>query len=154
MPQLVKGGKYVFGWSMVKSHGEIRIPDEAYSEYELNKDVNAILLSGSKTSGGFGLSSKRILRNTVLGKYLDAYSELLDFKIPEGKIINIKNRTYSWVKLLDTKSIILPELCLNNYEIKIDDKLLVGRGSRLAIAFIAKGPIYEEAQKHPKILYF
>jgi len=33
MPQLVKGGKWVFGWTVVSSAGEVRIPPEAYAEY-------------------------------------------------------------------------------------------------------------------------
>ena len=54
MPQLVKGGKYIFGWAKIGNNGEIRIPPEAYHEYDLKKDKNSILFSGSKTSGGFG----------------------------------------------------------------------------------------------------
>ena len=29
MPQLVKGGKHVFGWSLVTAGGEVLIPPEA-----------------------------------------------------------------------------------------------------------------------------
>ena len=38
MPQLVKGGKYIFGWSKVGKEGKIKIPPEAYEEYNLKKD--------------------------------------------------------------------------------------------------------------------
>ena len=33
MPQLVKGGKWVFGWIVVGRLKKIRIPPEAYNEY-------------------------------------------------------------------------------------------------------------------------
>lgn len=35
MPQLVKGGKHVFGWSRVGDTGRIIIPPEAMEEYHL-----------------------------------------------------------------------------------------------------------------------
>ncbi len=35
MPQLVKGGKYVYGWSKVSTKGKIAIPDKAKEEYNL-----------------------------------------------------------------------------------------------------------------------
>jgi len=34
MPQLVKGGKYVFGWSIISEYGGILIPEEALHEYQ------------------------------------------------------------------------------------------------------------------------
>ncbi len=61
MPQIARGGKNVFGWSKVGIDGKIVIPPEAIEEYSLNEDDRTILIPGSKTSGGFGLSSKRIL---------------------------------------------------------------------------------------------
>ena len=154
MPQLVKGGKYIFGWSKVNNNRVIRIPDEAYLEYDFIKDDKGIIMSGSNTSGGFGLTSKRLLKNTVLGKSLYNYPELIDFQIPEGQIIKIKNKKFCWIKIKENKSIQLPELTLKDFEINSNEKLLVGRGSGLALAFIAKGLIYEEAKKHHEILTF
>ena len=62
MPQLVKGGKHVFGWSKVGEQGSIVIPSEAFAEYHLITGENVILMSGSKTSGGFGLTKRESLR--------------------------------------------------------------------------------------------
>jgi hypothetical protein len=154
MPQLVKGGKYIFGWSKVDNNGVIRIPDEAYLEYEFNQDDKVILISGSNTSGGFGLSSKRLLKKTVLGKSLISYPELMDFQIPEGKVIKIKNKGFCWMNIKKNKSMYFPKPTLKEYSININEKLLVGRGSGLALAFISKGPIYEEAKKHSDIPHF
>jgi len=55
MPQLVKGGKYVFSWSKVSDEGKIVTLSKAFIEYHLKAGDKIILLSGSKTSGGFGL---------------------------------------------------------------------------------------------------
>ncbi|MBA7631381.1 hypothetical protein ES703_38912 [subsurface metagenome] len=37
MPHLVKGGKYVFGWFKVGNEGKVKIPPEAYKEYNIFK---------------------------------------------------------------------------------------------------------------------
>jgi len=50
MPQLVKGGKYTFGWSRVGDTGRIVIPAEAVEEYRLKESEKLILVPGSKTS--------------------------------------------------------------------------------------------------------
>jgi hypothetical protein len=154
MPQLVKGGKYVFGWSIIRINGDIIIPDEAYLEYGFINDEKAILMSGSKKSGGFGLSSKRLLSDTPIGKSLTKYPDLLNYKINEGEIKKINNRIFSWVNIKKEKSFKLTENLLDAFNIKMNKKLLVARGSGLALGFIASGPIYEEAKKHPEILTF
>lgn len=154
MPQLVKGGKYIFGWSRVGKEGKIKIPPEAYEEYNLKEDKYAILFSGSKTSGGFGLSSVRILKKSKLKEILEQYKELAEYKIPEGEIVEVKKRKYSWVKIREDGSFSLPKRTLDAFKINYNDLLLSGRGSGLAIGFIAKGPIFIEANKHPEIKLF
>ena len=61
MPQLVKGGKWVFGWVIVGLQGELTIPPEAWDEYGLQPGEEAVFLPGSRSSGGFGLSTPRLL---------------------------------------------------------------------------------------------
>jgi hypothetical protein len=61
MPQLVKGGKWVFGWVIVGRHRELVIPSEAWEEYGCQPEEEAVFLPGSRTSGGFGLSTARLL---------------------------------------------------------------------------------------------
>ncbi|MFX1365026.1 MAG: hypothetical protein ACFFCE_02725 [Promethearchaeota archaeon] len=154
MPQLVKSGKYIFGWSKIGNQGKIKIPPEAFQEYNLSIDKSVILFSGSKTSGGFGLSSMRILRNSVMNELIEKNPLLANYEIPEGEIIEFKNKKYCWLKIQEDKSIILPERTLNAFEINKNVHLLSGRGSHLAIGFIAKGSIFKEAQKHPEIEIF
>ncbi len=154
MPQIVKGGKYLFGWSRVGNQGKIKIPPEAYEEYNLKKDKYAILFSGSKTSGGFGLSSVRILKNSNLKELIDKNTLLANYKIPKGEVIELKNKKYCWLKIYEDKSITLPDRALKAFGIKENDSLLSGRGSHLAIGFIAKGPIFNEAKNHPEIEIF
>ena len=154
MPQLVKGGKYIFGWSKVGENGHIIIPEEAYLEYKFNEDEKGILMSGSKQSGGFGLSSNHLLRNSPIGKILEGFPEIIDHRLEEGKIIKIRERCYCWIKIYKRGIIKLSQKTLIALKVKINDILLVGRGSGLALGFIAKGPIYEEAKNHPEIPHF
>jgi len=37
MPQISKGGKYIFGWVQIREHGEITFPPQAIEEYKLQK---------------------------------------------------------------------------------------------------------------------
>jgi hypothetical protein len=55
---------------------------------------------------------------------------------------------------------VLGQACLNQdgsvtlppgIEAEPGDRLLAVRGSRLALGFVAQGPIYEEALKHPEL---
>jgi len=154
MPQLLKGGKYIFGWSKVVEDGKIIIPEEAYLEYKFNEDKKGILMSGSKRSGGFGLSSNRLIRNSPIGKMLKGFPELINHQLEEGEIIKIKEKNFCWIKIYKRGIIKVPQKTSIAFKVKINDNLLVGRGSGLALGFIAKGPIYEEAKKHPEIPYF
>jgi len=154
MPQIVKGGKNVFGWSIVGNDGRIVIPPEAFEEYLFIEDKRAILIPGSKLSGGFGLSSKRILENSTLKDILDHNPLLAGYKIPEGEIVKINRKKYCWVSLQKDGSIILPQKTMKGYGIKPGDYLASVRGSNLAIGFVARGPIYFEARKHQEIEEF
>lgn len=147
MPQLVKGGKHVFGWSLVGYTGQIIIPPEALQEYGLGESEKLILISGSHTSGGFGLASRSSLQKSPLGALIDLHPELGKFRMPEGESIQHEGKTYSWVKL-HKGGITVESVTLHKYGIKVGDKLLVIRGSGLATGFAVRGPIIEEARRH------
>jgi len=154
MPQIVKGGKNVFGWSLVRNDGKVVIPPEAFEEYQLNKDKQAILIPGSKTSGGFGLSSKRILLQSIMKNIFSQNPDLAGYKIPEGELVKINGKKYCWISIQSDGCIILPQKTMKGYGIKSGDYLLSVRGSNFAIGFIARGPIFHEAKKHQEIIEF
>ncbi|MBU7043551.1 MAG: hypothetical protein HXS47_08165 [Theionarchaea archaeon] len=149
MPQLVKGGKYVFAWTVVGKTGEITIPDEAVEEYRFSSGP-VFILTGSKRSGGFALVSPESLKKSPLGAIVKSLPQLESRTVPEGEPVYHKGIPYCWVQLHDT-DITLPETTLTIYGIRPGDTLLVVRGSGLGPAVIVKGPIIEEAQTHPEI---
>jgi len=89
MPQLAKGGKYVFGWSIIGKDGGILLPEEARYEYQLEPGERVILMPGSNTSGGFSISKKSRIERSKLSDILVQNPDLAEFKIEEGKIVNV-----------------------------------------------------------------
>ena len=66
MPQLNKGGKYVFGWSVIGAEGTIHFPTMALSEYNLTSEPEIIIFTGSKITGGFCVTNQRMLASSKL----------------------------------------------------------------------------------------
>ncbi|WP_232050922.1 hypothetical protein [Arabiibacter massiliensis] len=49
MPQISKGGKFVFGTSIVREDGTVRIPPQAADEYRIADEGKVYLFTGSKS---------------------------------------------------------------------------------------------------------
>ena len=153
MPRLVKGGKNVFGWSRVSESGRIVIPPDAFAQYQLLDSENAILLSGSKASGGFGLTTAGKLKESSISGILTAHPELAAYQVPEGEVIRFSGRVFCWASICN-KGITVPPATLRMYGIERGDLLLSVRGSNLALGFIVRGSIVEEARRHPGLRVF
>jgi bifunctional DNA-binding transcriptional regulator/antitoxin component of YhaV-PrlF toxin-antitoxin module len=139
LPQLVKGGKYVYGWSKVSNRGKTAIPDEAKEEYNLAACDRVILILGSERSGGFGLTTKELLENSRLSAILDSCPKLAEFQEPERRAVEINGKTRCWVKLNKDGIIIVPLETLKTYGTNPDDHLLAVRGSNVALGFPVRG---------------
>jgi hypothetical protein len=129
MPQLVKGGKWVFGWTVVNFAGEVRIPHDAYAEYGFQSGEQVVFLAGSQRSGGCGVARQEKL----------AGSQIPLAKRALGKGVVGKNERIAFPSATGFQS---------------GERLLVVRGSGLALGFVQRGPIYEEASRHPEIEVF
>jgi hypothetical protein len=129
MPQLAKGGKWVFGWVVVGPGGEVQIPPDAYAEYGFQAGETVIFIRGSRRSGGFGIGRPERLAQTK---------------------ISLQSRTFGQGTIHTTGRVALPP----ETDVKAGDRLLVARGSGLALGFLQRGPIYEEALLHPEIEVF
>ena len=153
MPQLVKGGKYVFGWSKVRPESKIIIPPEALEEYGFKTGENVILMSGSRTSGGFGITSPRLLEGSTISGFLEELPQLSEFRMDEGTWIVHNKRIFSWLRMQEGY-IVVPLKTLESYVVHPGNLLLSVKGSGLALSFIIKGPLYKLAKKHLEIDVF
>jgi bifunctional DNA-binding transcriptional regulator/antitoxin component of YhaV-PrlF toxin-antitoxin module len=153
MPQLVKGGKHVFGWSRVGSTGWVTIPPEALEEYHIKEADRLIVVPGSRTSGGFGLASPESVKRSLLGVVMDIRPELAEFRIPEGEVVECQGKPHCWLQVRNG-GVTFPPETLEKYGIAVGDKLLVIRGSGLAVGFAVRGPIVDEAGRHDELEMF
>lgn len=142
MPQLAKGGKWVFGWSAVSGNGTIIIPPEAFNEYGFHDGEDVILMSGSKTSGGFAITTLSHLSKSKLPVPVQ--------EISGAGTIRRGNRLFYHTKIDTGGTLKIPPSVLDGYGIKAEDRLLVVRGSGLGTGFIVRGPIVQEALNHPE----
>jgi hypothetical protein len=153
MPQLVKGGKHAYGWSRVGKDGQIVIPPEALEEYRFQGSDRLILLPGSKTSGGFALGSPETIAGSIFRAALGSHSELMNPRASNGQVIWGDGNPYPLVGLRGG-AVEMPAGLLGKCGIYAGDHLLVVRGSRMAVAFAVRGPIVDEARRHPELQVF
>ena len=154
MPQLVKGGKYIFGWCIIGEDDRIVLPEEARQEYQFQAGERVILLPGSHTSGGFSIARKSIIEQSRLSHILAQNTDLAEFRIKEGKTINIGGKSLCWIAIRNNGQLLLPPQTLEAYGVKPSDYLLAGRGSYVGLAMVVKGSIVDEARKHSEIAVF
>jgi hypothetical protein len=131
VPRLVKGAKWTFGWVVVGPDREITIPPEAWREYGFQAGGEAILTPGSLKSGGCGISTPALMAEASERMGGAALRELDRSRFSEGRVV------------------VPPEV-----DVKAGDRLLTVRGSCYGLGFVARGPIYEEALKHPELEVF
>ncbi len=126
MPQLEKGGKWVFGWVVVRAGKKITVPPGAYREYGFQPGDEIVFTRGSRRSGGFGVGRA------------DKFPALL------------RKRMLAQGRMGKRGQVVLPP----EVEAQAGDRLVVVRGSGYALGFLAQGPIYEVALKHPELEVF
>lgn len=140
MPQMSKGGKYIFGWSVIRENGTLIFPVPAVEEYTLQKEQYIYIVSGSKQTGGFCVMTEPLLSRSKLRHILQENPNLADRTLKEGELISYKGRKYGWLSLKDNGVYISPSL-MQTLDIKSGDKLLAIRSSNIAFTMGAKGSL-------------
>jgi hypothetical protein len=126
MPQLAKGGKWVFGWVVVGKPRTVTLPPEAYREYGFQAGAEVVFLRGSKRSGGFSIGRAE--------------------KVPPL----FEKRILARGRMARRGRVSLPP----ETGVHPGDRLLAVRGSGLALGLSAQGPIYELALRHRELEVF
>ena len=122
MPKVTKGGKWVFGRAIVVPDKDVLIPTKAFQEYGFYQGDPVVFTRGSKRSAGFGLGHRDKVAASMIRSRI----------IGEG-LIGKEMHVH------------LPQTVNKNP----GEHLLVIRGSNLALGFLLKGPIVDEARLNP-----
>lgn len=128
MVRLVKGAKLTYGWVVVSSGREIPIPPDAWEAYGFQPGVEAVFLRGSKTSGGFSISTPALMKAARVRSGGVRLAE-----IACGQFGDMQVRLPLEVGFTS------------------GDRLLTVHGSCNGLGFVARGRIYGEALRHPEV---
>lgn len=148
MPQMNKGGKFVFGLSLLRDDLTIHIPPQAMNEYGLGLENKVYLISGSKKTGGFVITRKGLLYDSKIGNILRDTPALCYYQLQEGEMIKYKGRYYCWTEITGSGSILLTEAIMTQFSLEKGMKLLSIRSSNIAFTMGAKGPLLEKAAQY------
>ena len=148
MPQMNKGGKFIFGRSLIREDGSVRLPDKAAEEYGLTAGGRVYLFTGSKSTGGFCVTRKELLEPSKLGHILRDLPELRYYAAEPGIFFPYKGRSYCWMELFFSMELYLPPAVLEFLSLAPGMRLLSIRSSDIAFTMGAKGPLLERAEEY------
>lgn len=126
MSRLARGGKWVYGWIIVGPGSRLPIPPAAWRKYGFQAGGEALLLCGSRTSGGFGLANAA--------------------RLP----VHLATRVLGRARFDEDGRAALPA----SAPVQPGERLLAVLGSGYALGFLARGPIYQAALEHDEIEVF
>ncbi|MBN2325254.1 MAG: hypothetical protein JXQ30_16105 [Spirochaetes bacterium] len=161
MPKLVKGGKWVYGWSVVGMDCRVLVPPDARDEYGFALEEDVLVMSGSRRSMGFAVTTEALLSGTPFQRHFEGYLEFLEYYEKNSMtgedpraVFSQKGKALSRVFLDERGCLQMWRALLERYGVSPFDRLLGVRGSGIALGFVVKGPIVKEAEKHPEIRVF
>lgn len=148
MPQMNKGGKFIFGKSLIRDDLTIHLPTQALIEYNATAEDKVYLFTGSKVTGGFCVTRKGLLEPSKLGHILTDNPALQNYRTAEGEFTKYKGRSYCWVSISENGVIQLNQKILDFLNLKIGMELLSIRSSDIAFTMGATGPLLEKAENY------
>ncbi len=143
-----KGGKFIFGKSLIRKDLTICFPTQALTEYNATAERKVYLFTGSKVTGGFCVTRKGLLEPSKLGHILTDNPALQNYQTAEGEFIKYKGRSYCWVNISENGVIQLNQHILDFLNLKIGMELLSIRSSDIAFTMGATGPLLERADNY------
>ncbi len=152
MPQLSKGGKFIFGKSLIRDGFLIQLPSQAVKEYSIAAEGRVYLFTGSKTTGGFCVTRKGLLYPSKIGNILRDTPALLKYELREGEFVPYKGRFYCWINIYPDGMITLPVEAAAFLQLTIGAELLSIRSSDIAFVMGAKGPLLEKAENYDGVI--
>lgn len=148
MPQMNKGGKFIFGKSRIRDDLTVQLPTQAVTEYNAAAEGKVYLFTGSKITGGFCVTRRGLLESSRLRHILTDNPTLQNYQTTEGEFIKYKGRSYCRVNISENGIIELNREMMNFLDLKSGMELLSIRSSDIAFTMGAKGPLLEKAKNY------
>lgn len=152
MPQLSKGGKFVFGKSLIRADRSIRFPPQAAEEYGIASEGRVYLFSGSKSTGGFCVTRRGLLLPSKIGCILTDRPALREYLLEQGEFVRYKGRIYCWLAISPDGVIRLTERMMDELSLQVGMELLSIRGSDIAFVMGAEGPLLQHAADYEGVI--
>lgn len=130
MPSLIpgmSGTKEAYGISIINNDGSINIPPKAFKRYGLTNNTIVLLTSTHVGEGGLSILNKEKAYSSIFKTAIDKIDTL-------NKAIWDKKRAYALTIVTNTKIILNTEL-LENFILKIGDKLMVVKSTTIAMSY-------------------
>ena len=143
-----KGGKFIFGKSLIRENGSLQLPEQAVREYDIASEGKVYLFTGSKSTGGFCVTRKGLLAPSKLGHILEETPSLKDYAAEQGGFVRYKGRSYAWAEISEGGRIVLSDAMLAFLRLERGMKLLAIRSSDIAFTMGAYGRLVEESMRH------
>ena len=141
MPQMNKGGKFIFGESVIRPNGRVQLPTQALDKYHIASEGKVYLFTGSKITGGICVTRRGLLLPSKLAHILTETPALLNYDAPAETFLPYKGRSYCWTAISETGEITLTEEMMTFLRLKPEMRLLSIRSSDIAFTMGAKGPL-------------
>ena len=148
MPQMNKGGKFIFRKSLIRDDLTIHLPTQALTEYNATAEGKVYLFTGSKVTGGFCVTRKGLLEPSKLGHILTDNPALQNYQTAEGEFVKYKGRSYCWINISENGVIQLDQQILDFLNLNTGIELLSIRSSDIAFTMGATGPLLERADNY------
>ena len=145
MPQMNKGGKFIFGKSRIRDDLSVRLPPQACEEYKIAAEQKVYLFTGSKVTGGFCVTRRGLLAPSKLGHILRDLPALQSYSVRESEFSPYKGRRYCWTAITDDGTIRLSHEMMASLHLEPGMALLSIRSSNIAFTMGAKGPLMQKS---------
>lgn len=149
MPQMNKGGEFIFGESAIRPDGRVRLPDQAVEEYRIASEGQVYLFTGSRSTGGFCVTRKGLLLPSKLGHILTDVPGLLEYTAPEGAFFPYKGRAYCWAAVSGDGEVWLTEEMRGVLGVEPGMRLLSIRSSDIAFTMGPRGRCWKRRRGFP-----
>jgi hypothetical protein len=131
MPSLspgTPGAKEVYGICLVKENLMISIPPKACARYKIERNDEALLITGHKQESGFGFLKRETAVTTVFNKYLT--------RLNKNNMIGWeRERAYVLIEIINNSIVMTPEIMAAFY-LKKYDPLLAIKSTTVSIGFV------------------